>query len=51
MAHYFNLKQGEQMFQDAIWSYEDSYDEHRTVENRLVFYDERIAQIRLRPSR
>ena len=50
-AHYFNLKQGDVTFPDAVWSYEEPYDEHRALKDRLAFYDDKFPQIHLRPSR
>jgi len=48
-AHYFNLTAGGQRYQDAIWSYEDPYEEHRALKDRLAFYDEKVPAIRIRP--
>jgi len=50
-AHYFNLKQGDQTFKDAVWSYEDPYDEHLALKDRIAFYDDKIPQIHLSPRR
>ncbi len=46
-AHYFNLKVGDRTFPDAVWTYEDPYDEHRGLAERLAFYDDRIPQMHI----
>lgn len=47
-AHYFHLKLGDKKFEDAVWTYEDPYDEHRELKDRLAFYDDKIPEIQLR---
>ena len=47
-AHYFHLKLGDKKFEDAAWTYEDPYDEHRELKERLAFYDDKIPEIQLR---
>lgn len=46
-AHYFDLTAGGQRFEDAIWSYEEPYEEHHALKDRLAFYDEKVPAIRI----
>lgn len=48
-AHYFNLRAGGQRFADAIWSYEEPYEEHQALKERLAFYDEKLPTLRITP--
>ena len=43
-ASYFNLDAGKRV-ENAVWSYEDPYDEVGCIKDRLAFYSDRVDSI------
>lgn len=46
-AHYFHVNIGDRKFPDAVWTYEEPYDEHLELSGRLAFYDDKIPEIHI----
>jgi uncharacterized protein (DUF427 family) len=48
-ARYFDLNVDGKKFKDAVWTYEDPYDEHRELKERVAFYDDKLPEVEIRP--
>jgi uncharacterized protein (DUF427 family) len=48
-AHYFSIDAEGSRLNDAVWSYDEPYDEHKDLAGRLAFYDDKVPQIHISP--
>ena len=46
-GRYFDVQTEDRTFENAAWSYEDTYEEHRDLEDRIAFHDLEIADVEL----
>jgi uncharacterized protein (DUF427 family) len=49
-ARYFNLSINGKTLKDAVWSYEEPFDEHQALAGRLAFYEEKFPDIHVQPA-
>jgi uncharacterized protein (DUF427 family) len=49
-ATYFGVDAGRKRLVDAVWSYEQPYEEHANLEQRLAFYADKLPAIEIRPA-
>ena len=50
-ANYFAIVESGRRVEDAVWTYEDPYEEHGELKDRLAFYDDRHPEIAIRAVR
>jgi uncharacterized protein (DUF427 family) len=46
-AHYYSLKEGDKTLADAVWTYEEPFDEHQGLKDRLAFSDDSFRDIKI----
>lgn len=47
-AHYFNVRAGSRTLEDAAWTYDEPYEEHTALKERVAFYDDRLEALDMR---
>lgn len=47
-ANYFSIHVNGKKLKDAVWTYEDPYDEHVALKERLAFYQEKTPGLEIR---
>lgn len=45
LAHYYSIKVGDRTSENAVWTYEDPYDEHMALKEGLAFYEDRVDRL------
>lgn len=49
-ARHFTLKVGDREVEDAAWSYEEPYEEHAALRERIAFYADKVPDLEVRPA-
>ena len=49
-ARYFDIRTQGRDLRDTVWTYEEPFDEHVALKDRLAFWDEKVPGIAIRPA-
>lgn len=49
-AHYYGIRAGDRTIRDAVWTYEEPYEEHEALRERVAFWDDKSPEIAIRPA-
>jgi uncharacterized protein (DUF427 family) len=47
-AHYYSINAAGKKLEDAVWTYEEPFDEHADLKDRVAFYDDKVPEIEIR---
>jgi uncharacterized protein (DUF427 family) len=48
-AHYFDVSSNGRRLKDTVWTYEEPYDEHAGLKDRVAFWDDKLPEIEISP--
>jgi uncharacterized protein (DUF427 family) len=48
-AHYYSVNAAGKKLEDAVWTYEDPFEEHQELKDRIAFYDDKVPEIEINP--
>jgi uncharacterized protein (DUF427 family) len=48
-ANYYSVNTVGKKLEDAVWTYEDPFDEHHELKDRIAFYDDKLPEIAISP--